>query len=68
MTINDEMKIPYVSKEICSYLRDTYKLQNVCNMIHENDSRAIGFMQGIDEVISRLEAIVAQQEENNGIY
>lgn len=68
MTVNDEMKIPYVSKEICSYLRDAYKLQNVCYMSHENDSRAIGFMQGIDEVISRLEAIVAQQEENNGIY
>lgn len=70
MTINDEMKIPYVSKEICKYLRETYNLPMVLNQVvtAKNADLAMGIMLGINEVIERLEAITVQQEENDGIH
>ena len=71
MTINDEMKIPYVSKEVCKYLRETYTLPSVlqrCAYTDKNADLSIGFMTGVNEVIERLEAITSQQEENDGIY
>lgn len=71
MTINDEMKIPYVSKEVCKYLRETYTLPSVlqrCASTAKNADLSIGYMAGVNEVIERLEAITGQQEENDGIY
>lgn len=70
MTINEEMKIPYVSKEVCQYLRDTYTLQAVLNLVHKtkNADIAMGIAYGINEIIERLEAIQVQQEENDGIH
>lgn len=70
MTINEEMKIPYVSKEVCQYLRDTYTLQAVLNFVHntKNADIAMGIAYGINEIIERLEAIQVQQEENDGIH
>lgn len=71
MTINDEMKIPYVPKEVCKYLRDTYTLPSVllmCASTAKNAELSLGFMAGVNEVIERLEAITVQQEENDGIY
>lgn len=69
MTINEEMKIPYVSKEVCQYLRDTYTLPMVINLVHPaaNADIAMGIMFGINTIIERLEAIQAQQEEDNGV-
>ena len=70
MTINEEMKIPYVSKEVCKYHRDTYTLQAVLNSVHKtkNADIAMGIAYGINEIIERLEAIQVQQEENDGIH
>lgn len=70
MTINEEMKIPYVSKEVCKYLRNTYTLQAVLNSVHntKNADIAMGIAYGINEIIERLEAIQVQQEENDGIH
>ena len=70
MTINEEMKIPYVSKEVCKYLRDNYTLQAVLNFVHntKNADIAMGIAYGINEIIERLEAIQVQQEENDGIH
>ena len=70
MTINEEMKIPYVPKEVCKYLRDTYTLQAVLNLVHKtkNADIAMGIAYGINEIIERLEAIQVQQEENDGIH
>lgn len=70
MTVNDEMRIPYVSKEICKYLRETYNLPVVLNQVvtAKNADIAMGMMLGINEVIERLEAITIQQEENDGIH
>lgn len=70
MTINEEMKIPYVSKEVCKYLRDTYTLPMVLDLVHpaKNADIAMGTMFGINLLIERLEAIQIQQEENDGIH
>ena len=70
MTINEEMKIPYISKEVCQYLRDTYTLPMVINLVHSatNADSAMGIMYGINILIERLEAIQIQQEENDGIH
>lgn len=71
---NEEMKIPYVSKELCEYLRNIYSLPNVLydvtgKMESSADSAmALGMMVGINMTIERLEAIQAQQEENDGIH
>lgn len=69
MTINEEMKIPYVSKELCQYLRDTYTLPMVLHQSSnvKNADIAMGLMYGINAIIERLEAIQAQQEENDGV-
>ena len=70
MTINEEMKIQYVSKEVCKYLRDTYTLPMVIGLVHpaKNADIAMGIMFGINMLIERLEAIQIQQEENDGIH
>lgn len=70
MTIDDEMKIPYVSKELCEYLRKTYTIPTLLtDAAHlPNEKVAMGMIYGINRVIERLEAIQAQQEENDGIY
>lgn len=69
MTINEEMKIPYVSKELCQYLRETYTLPMVLHQSFnmKNADIAMGLMYGINTIIERLEAIQAQQEEDNGV-
>ena len=70
MTYNDEMKVPYVSKELCEYLRETYKLPTVLRNINAECTRdtTVGYLVGVNEVIERLEAIQVQQEEDNGIH
>ena len=68
MEFNSEMKIPYVSKEVCEYLRTIYNLPNVLYQVAgkvegtEDYALALGMMMGINMTIERLEAIVAQQE------
>ena len=68
MKFSDEMKIPYVPKEVCEYLRNIYSLPNVLYQItgkvesSEDSAMALGMMVGINMTIERLEAIVAQQE------
>ena len=68
MEFNNEMKIPYVSKEVCEYLRNIYNLPNVLYQVAgkvegtEAYVLALGMMMGINMTIERLEAIVAQQE------
>lgn len=69
MTINDEMKIPYVSKELCQYLRETYTLPMLLHQSFnvKNADMALGLIYGINTIIERLEAIQAQQEVDNGV-
>lgn len=69
MTYNDEMKVPYVSKELCEYLRKTYNLPTVLHNVNAEctGDEAVGYLVGVNEVIERLEAIQVQQGEENGI-
>ena len=68
MEFNSEMKIHYVYKEVCEYLRNIYNLPNVLYQVAgkaegtEDYALALGMMMGINMTIERLEAIVAQQE------
>ena len=68
MKFNEEMRVPYVPKEVCEYLRNIYSLPNVLYQItgkvesSEDSAMALGMMVGINMTIERLEAIVAQQE------
>ena len=68
MEFNSEMKIPYVPKAVCEYLRNIYNLPNVLYQVAgkaegtEDSALALGMMMGINMTIERLEAIVAQQE------
>ena len=68
MKFSDEMKTPYVPKEVCEYLRNIYSLPNVLYQTtgkeesSEDFAMALGMMVGINMTIERLEAIVAQQE------
>ena len=65
---NEEMRVPYVPKEVCEYLRDTYSLPNVLDQVtykvksSVDSAVALGMMMGVNMAIERLEAIVAQQE------
>lgn len=72
MTVNEEMRVPYVSKELCMYLREAYSLPNVLHRLGANGiakegqaASALGVAMGINSVIERLEAINAQQEGDN---
>ena len=72
MTVNEEMRVPYVSKELCKYLRETYSLPNVIHRLKVTDivnegqaASTLGAILGINSVIERLEAINAQQEGDN---
>lgn len=65
--MDEELKVPFVDKKIVDYLKDTYSTSNILYDINRrytglNDSRAIGFMEGVQEVISRLSGIVYMQE------
>ena len=68
MVFNSEMKIPYVSKEVCEDLLNIYNVPNVLYQVAgkaegtEDYALALGMMMGINMTIERLEAIVAQQE------
>lgn len=71
MTIDEEMKIPYVSKDLCRYLRETYSLPNALEEARrkvDNADMCLGVMMGLNMLMERLEAITVQQEENDGLH
>ncbi len=70
MKDNEDNRIPYVSKELCEYLRQELSLSSLLvKMGHNlNGDRALGFMTGVNMVLELLEAIQIRQEEDNGIY
>lgn len=66
--MEEELKVPFVDKKIVEYLKDTYSTSEILYEVNRryiglNDSRAIGFMEGVNEVISRLNNIVWSQEQ-----
>ena len=63
MKDNTDRDIPYVSEELCRYLRDRFSLSNCL----ANDMKKAE-MLGVNAVIDYLEAIQREQEERHGIH
>lgn len=72
MKDNDDVRIPYVSKELCEYLRGTHSLPFMLNKIKRGSTATadykLGYLDGLNDIIDYLEAIQIQQEENDGIH
>ena len=70
MKDNNDRDIPYVSKELCVYLREQFSLQNLLAGVEEDESaeRILGGFLGINYVLSHLEGICVMQEERHGIH
>lgn len=69
MKDNMERDIPYVSKELCVYLRERFSLQNLMHQYGDapNAERTLGAMIGANALIETLEEIQILQEERDGI-
>ena len=71
MKDNSERDIPYVSKELCAYLRERFSLSNLLQDIDDNDDtpaeRILGSFLGVNAIIEALEEIQIMQEEQDGI-
>ena len=70
MKDNMDRDIPYVSKELCVYLRERFSLPNLLRAIEDEDStadRSLGALEGINLIIEELEGICTMQEERDGI-
>lgn len=71
MKDNMERDIPYVSKELCTYLRERFSLQDIMHDFDLDDDvsadRTLGFLAGINNIIEQLEEIQIMQEERDGL-
>ena len=69
MKDNMERDIPYVSKELCEYLRERFSLQNIVHDIggEKRAERILGSIAAINSIIETLEEIQIMQEENDGL-
>lgn len=70
MKDNMERDIPYVSKELCAYLRERFSLPNLMRTLgsEPNAERTLGAMIGTNTLIETLEEIQIMQEERDGIH
>lgn len=64
-----ERDIPYVSKELCVYLRERFSLQNIMQDFDGDEpaERVLGSLAGINTIIEFLEEIQIIQEERDGL-
>lgn len=71
MKDNSERDIPYVSKDLCVYLRERFSLQNLLYDLEADDDtpaeRILGSFLGVNAIIETLEGIQTMQEEHDGI-
>lgn len=70
MKDNSERDIPYVSKDLCVYLRERFSLQNLLHDIDDDGTpaeRIMGSFLGVNFIIETLEGIQTMQEEHDGI-
>lgn len=70
MKDNMDRDIPYVSKELCAYLRERFSLPNLLRAIEDEDAtadRSLGALEGINLIIEELEGICTMQEERDGL-
>lgn len=62
MKDNMDRDIPYVSKELCEYLREHFSLPQCIAQEMKRDE-----MKGVNDIIEYLESIQRMQEENDGL-
>lgn len=69
MKDNNERDIPYVSKELCEYLRERFSLQNIARDFDDKApaDRILGSIAGVNNIIETLEEIQLMQEERDGL-
>lgn len=70
MKDNSERDIPYVSKDLCVYLRERFSLPNLLYDLEDDDTpaeRILGTFLGVNAIIETLEGIQTMQEEHDGI-
>ena len=69
MKDNMDRDIPYVSKELCAYLRERFSLQNIARDFDDKvrADRIIGSIAGVNSIIETLEDSHAMQEERDGL-
>lgn len=70
MKDNSERDIPYVSKDLCVYLRERFSLPNLLYDLEDDDTpaeRILGSFLGVNAIIETLEGIQTMQEEHDGI-
>lgn len=63
--MEEELKIPYVDKRLIEHLKDMYSTNHTINVATNNTNSAeetLGFMKGVQEVISTLVAINIMQD------
>lgn len=64
---NNDEHIPYVSKELCEYLRNRYTFPVVLDEATGekiNANTSLGYMKGVNAVLEFLEALQREQEEH----
>lgn len=71
MKDNSERDIPYVSNDLCVYLRERFSLQNLLYDLEADDNtpaeRILGSFLGVNAIIETLEGIQTMQKEHDGI-
>lgn len=56
-------KEPFVDKTIIAYLKEVYTTRELLSLTKDmSPALSIGYMQGVQEIINRLEAIATREE------
>ena len=62
--IMNEERLPYVSDEIVTYLKNTYTNRELLDITKDGSAeQRMGFMLGVQEIIDRLEAIATREDD-----
>lgn len=62
----DDLKIPYVSREIIEYVEKAFNMDTLLTQKVRNNDEHLGFIRGVREVIGRLRYIYNSQNEREG--
>ena len=67
MTINEEMKTPYVSPQLVEYLDGVFDTEGLLSgfPLSMNAERQIGYLQGVVAVKAHLRSVAFEKEEED---
>lgn len=55
--MEEDLKIPYVPKELIEYLKSVFNINTLLDYNMSNNDEHLGFIKGVREVIGRLEVM-----------